>query len=275
MSLAKDESKKLPQAKSGGVSRSPDPRMSRSLIYGAAVLEAFSHERSALGIAEMAEFIGISRSTTHRYAATLVELGYLEQNPKRKYRLSLAAIGPGRAAIGFIHRQVRARIALEELRNETGHTVSMGVLDSTRVIYVHRLFGHRRGQHKIDMDMGVGATVPVYCTALGKVLLANLSYRERLEIIAALQLIPYGPNSIIAKSDIAAELDCMNAREAVVSDEELTAGSRSIAALITRLAGEYSVAIDITVPSSAYTVNRLREKLGPSLMRTVRLISGE
>jgi IclR family transcriptional regulator, pca regulon regulatory protein len=276
VSPAKDKSKKFPtQPRSGRISPTPDPRMSRSFEYGAAILEAFSHEHLALGIAELAEFVGITRSTTHRYAATLVALGYLEQDPKRKYRLSLAATGPGHTAIGSMRRQVPARVALEELRDKTGHTVSMGVLDSTRVIYVHRLFGHHRGQYEIDMDLGVGATVPVYCTALGKVLLASLSDDERLEIIAGLQLIPHGPNSILAKSDIAAELDRLNVRDAVVSDEELTAGARSIAALIPRPAGEYALAIDITVPSWAYTVNRLRKKLGPPLRRTVRLISRE
>jgi IclR family pca regulon transcriptional regulator len=253
----------------------PDPRLSRSLEYGVAILESFSREKQTLGIAEMADIVGISRSTTHRYAITLVALGYLEQDDKRKYRLSTRAAGPGRAAIGAIRRQAPARAALEELRDDTGHTVSMGILDGTRVIYVHRLFGHRPGQRAIDMDLGVGANVPVYCTAVGKALLASVSDAERRELLAGLDLIPHGPRSITVKSKLAAELDRIGPRELVVSDEELIGGSRSIAVLVPHPSEEHPLAIEVTVPSSAYSVNRLLKDIGPHLERTSRLISGE
>ncbi len=163
------------------IKAAPDPRMSRSFEYSVAVLESFSRERRPLGISELANIMGLSRPTTHRYAVTLVALGYLEQDDKRRYRLSTRAAGPGRSAIGAVRRQVSARIALEDLREKVGYTVSMGVLDRNRVVYIHRLFGHRRGQYAIDMDLGVGASVPVYCTALGKVLLASVSDAERRE----------------------------------------------------------------------------------------------
>ncbi len=253
----------------------PDPRLSRSLEYGIAILESFSHTNQALGIAEMAAIVGISRSTTHRYAITLVALGYLEQDDKRKYRLSTRAAGPGRAAIGAIRRQAPARAALEELRDETGHTVSMGILDGTRVIYIHRLLGHRPGQHAIDMDLGVGANVPAYCTAIGKVLLASVPDAERSELLAGLDLIPHGPRSITVKSKLVAELDRISPGKLVVSDEELIGGSRSIAILVPHPSGEHPLAIEVTVPSSTYPVNRLLKDIGPRLERTSRLISGE
>ncbi len=134
----------------------PDPRLSRSLEYGVAILECYSSERQALGIAELADIVGISRSTTHRYAITLVELGFLEQDAKRKYRLARHAADAGWVAIADLRKQVPARAVLEELRDDTGHTVSMGVLDRARVIYVHRLLGHRPGQYAIDSAAGGG-----------------------------------------------------------------------------------------------------------------------
>jgi DNA-binding IclR family transcriptional regulator len=236
--------------------------MSRSLEYGIAILESFSRESQTLGIAEMADIVGISRSTTHRYAITLVALGYLEQDSKRKYRLSLAAARPGSAAIGAIRRGVPARVALEELRDETGFTVSMGVLDGARVIYLHRLLGHRAGQHQIDQDLGVGANVPVHCTALGK-LLANL------------ELTHHGPQTITEKAKLAEELERISPRGVVVSDEELVRGARSIAVLVPRPRSEHPLAIEVTAPSSICTVDRLVKKLGPRVKRAARLISGE
>jgi IclR family pca regulon transcriptional regulator len=253
----------------------PDPRLSRSLEYGVAILECYSSERQELGIAELADIVGISRSTTHRYAITLVELGFLEQDSKRKYRLARHAADAGGVAIADLRNQVPAHAVLEELRDDTGHTVSMGVLDRARVIYVHRLLGHRLGQYTIDAGLGVGASVPVHCTALGKVLLASISDAEQRELLAGLKLERHTPQTIADRRKFAAELDRTSPRGVVVSDEELREGSRSIAVLVPRPRSAHPLAIDLTVPSSAYTVNRLVKELGPRLKRIAQTLSGE
>jgi IclR helix-turn-helix domain len=67
---------------------SVDPRLSRSLLRGLSILTCFGPDGGARGIVELAGELGMSPSTAHRYAATLVELGLLERCPKtRKYRL--------------------------------------------------------------------------------------------------------------------------------------------------------------------------------------------
>lgn len=251
----------------------PDPRLSRSLEYGVAILECYSSERQALGIAELADIVGISRSTTHRYAITLVELGFLEQNAKRKYRLARHAADAGWVAIADLRKHVPARAVLEELRDDTGHTVGMGVLDRARVIYVHRLLGHRRGQYAIDAGLGVGASVPVHCTALGKVLLASLSDAEQRELLAGVKLERHTPNTIADRKKLEAELDRLSPRGLVLSDEEFRQGSRSISVLVPRPRGEHPLAIDVTVPSYAYTANRLVKEIGPRLKRAARELS--
>ncbi len=252
-----------------------DPRLSRSLEYGVAILKSFSGGRQTLGIADIADIVGLGRSTTHRYAITLVALGYLEQNSKRKYRLAQHAADPGGTVIRTIRGEVAARAVLEELREQTGHTVSMGVLSGARVIYVHRLLAHGVGQYGADHDLGVGAGIPAYCSALGKVMLASLSDAERRELLAGIKLESHGPNTIEERDQLAAELDRISARGVVISDEELFAGSRSIAALVPRPRSEHPVAIDVTVPSSAYTVEQLRKRIGPRLKRAAKLISGD
>jgi hypothetical protein len=69
-------------------SDSDDPRLSRSLLRGLSLLACFGPDGSARGIVELAHDAGMSPSTAHRYASTLVELGLLERDPKsRKYRL--------------------------------------------------------------------------------------------------------------------------------------------------------------------------------------------
>jgi hypothetical protein len=65
-----------------------DPRMSRSLLRGLSLLAGFGPDGAERGIVELAEDLGMSPSTAHRYALTLVEVGLLERCPRtRKYRL--------------------------------------------------------------------------------------------------------------------------------------------------------------------------------------------
>ncbi len=65
-----------------------DPRLSRSLLRGLSLLTGFGDDGGERGIVELADELGMSPSTAHRYALTLVELGLLERHPRtRKYRL--------------------------------------------------------------------------------------------------------------------------------------------------------------------------------------------
>jgi DNA-binding MarR family transcriptional regulator len=66
-----------------------NPRLSRSLLRGLSMLTCFGPDGRERGIVELARDLGMSPSTAHRYALTLVELGLLERCPKtRKYRLA-------------------------------------------------------------------------------------------------------------------------------------------------------------------------------------------
>jgi IclR family pca regulon transcriptional regulator len=259
-------------ARGARVRPAADPRLSRSLEYGMAMLQCFSGEDPALGIAQLAKAIGIGRSTTHRYATTLLMLGYLEQDGKRKYRLAAGAADSGMAAIGTIRRLAPARQILEDLRDWTGHTVGMGVLDGTRALYVQRLRAHRRGQYGADLEVGVGAPLPLHCTAIGKALMAMLP-DERLDDLAGrLDLARHGPNSIGSRRKLLAELAGIRERGIALSDQELAAGVGAIAAPVGQV-GRWTVALDVTVPSSSHTPERLLEAVGPLLQRAAQRVS--
>ena len=73
---------------------------SQSLERGLAILSAFKPATPELGISELARVLGLTRSTSHRYVATLARLGYLQQNPQsRKYRLGPRVLDLGFSAI--------------------------------------------------------------------------------------------------------------------------------------------------------------------------------
>lgn len=257
------------------VTAAADPRHSRSLEYGVAILECYSAAHAALGIAELAERVGTSRSTAHRYAVTLLALGYLEQDDKRKYRLAAHAGDPGRAVLEPLRRQVKARAVLEELRERVGYTVSMAVLAGHRAIYVHRLLAHGRGQYAIDRAVESGANVPLHCSAAGKALLAALPGDEREALLTELELVSAGPAAILDRLELGRALERIGPGDLVLSDEEQIAGARSLALALPRAPGGPTLAIEVTAPAASLSASRLVRQAGPQLRRAGKLIGGD
>ncbi len=257
----------------GRESQERSGRFSSSLKAGLAILNCFSAEQPVLGIANLADELSMSRSTTHRYASTLVALGYLEQDQSRRYRLAPRVVDVGMSVLDSMALRGKAREHLLELREQTGRTVSLAVLDETDVRYVDRLRGWRRGQHAVDLNLGVGARLPLHCSAMGKVLLANLPAEERDRVIAELELTRRGPNSITSKKALRAELERVRAEGLAVGDEELAPGVRTLAAPVVGPGGEVVAAIGIPVPADAFTRAQLQEVLGAPLRAAAKRLS--
>ena len=253
----------------------PEPvtQYSRSMEYGVAMLECFSARRPVLRISELADILEVSRATTHRYGKTLVELGYLEQDKDRRYRLARSSGGPGIEFIKTLRLETPAAMTiLEDLRDVTGHTVSMGVLEGVRVLYAQRLFAHGAGQYEADLGLDVGAYVPAYCTAIGRALMASLSAPDQREVIAELKFRRNGRSAITKRLVLAEDLLAIDAAGISVFDQEQGYGVRSIAAAITHEGRSRPMAISVTVPAKSMSVVAMRTKLGPRVRAAADLI---
>lgn len=250
-----------------------EPRFSQSLERGLAILSCFSGERPIRGIADLADELGMSRSTTHRYVVTLVALGYLEQDAQRKYRLGLRVTDLGMSALNSMSLREHAHPYLEELRRETNFTVNLAILDGSEVLYVDRVRGSRQGQHKIDFDLHVGSRLPAYCTALGKLLLAYLPDAEQKALIGSLKPAKHGPNTIVSKKALKTELEQISEEGLAVDDEEFAAEVQAIAAPVRSSGGEVVAAVNLVGSRSMITVNELVVSLSPHLVATAARIS--
>ena len=127
--------------------------------------------------------LGLSRSTTHRYIATLTSLGYLQQDAETKrYLLGPRVLDLGFAAINSMDIREISVPHLQALSDSTGFTVNMAILDGPDVVYIERCRTSRAGQREIDLNLHIGSRLPAYCTAMGKALLAFVP-ADRLEEI--------------------------------------------------------------------------------------------
>ncbi|MGA9315710.1 MAG: IclR family transcriptional regulator [Solirubrobacteraceae bacterium] len=250
-----------------------EPRYSQSLERGLAILGCFTPERSMLGISEISDDLGMSRSTTHRYAITLLALGFLEQGASRKYRLGLRVTDLGMSALNSTGLREHSRPYLEELRQRTSYTVNLSVLDGPEVLYVDRARSLRRGQNKIDFSLRPGSRLPVYCTSMGKVLLANLPEAEQLKLIGDMTLTRRGPNSIMSRKALYVELQHVLEEGMAVNDEEYALGLVSIACPIRSESREVVAALNLAAHTSMISLEEMADQLLPHLLATADNIS--
>jgi IclR family pca regulon transcriptional regulator len=250
-----------------------EPRFSQSLERGLAILSCFTPARPVLGIADLANELGMSRSTTHRYVITLARLGYLQQGARRKYHLALGVTDLGISAMSATSLHEHAHIYLEELCARTGFTVSLSVLDGPEIMLVDRLRGARRAQRLVDLGVGPGSRLPVHCTAAGKLLLAGLPDQLQREWLADLQLVKHGPKTIKSKTTLREELAHIREESLAVADEELAPNLFAIAAPVRSSTSETIAAASMTAHSSAIPLGELVDALGPHLISTADRIS--
>jgi IclR family transcriptional regulator, pca regulon regulatory protein len=250
-----------------------EPRYSQSLERGLAILGCFTPERPVLGIADIADDLGMSRSTTHRYVITLVALGYLEQGASRKYRLGLRVTDLGMSALNSTGLREHSHPYLEELRQRTSYTVNLAVLDGSDILYVDRARSFRRGQSKIDLDLHPGSRLPAYCTSMGKLLLANLPDDQQRDLFGSMKLTKRAPNTITSKKALRDELEEVLDAGFAVNDEELAPDLHSISAPVRNEAREVVAAVNMAAHSSMISLEELVDALGPHLVSTADRIS--
>jgi IclR family pca regulon transcriptional regulator len=250
-----------------------EPRYSQSLERGLAILACFTAKRPVLGIADIADELGMSRSTTHRYVITLVALGYLEQGASRKYRLGLRVTDLGMSALNSTGLREHAHPYLEELRQRTSYTTSMGVLDGTEVLYIDRIRSFRRDARSAELNLHAGSRLPAHATAMGKLLLANLPEIEQRELIGQMKLTKRGPNTITSKKALREELDAIVTSGLAVDDQELASGFYAISAPVRNEARQVVAAVNLAAQSTMISLEELVDALSPHLLSTADRVS--
>ncbi|MFL6111485.1 MAG: IclR family transcriptional regulator [Catenulispora sp.] len=226
---------------------------SRSLERGLLILSAFTEDRPVLGIADLARSAGLSKSTAHRYVATLARLGYVVQDPDtRKYSLGPRVIDLGFAALNSLEITRIAAQPLQALSDETGYPVSMAVLDGADVVYVDRRRSRRATGLPMDITLHVGSRLPAYCTSMGKVLLADREPEQLAGLLDRSEFTRRGPKTITSREQLLAALDRVRGAGIAVNDEELAPGLRSVAAPVRDRTGAVVAAVNLAVHLSTW-----------------------
>lgn len=247
---------------------------SQSLERGLAVLSTFTPDRPALGISELARKLNLTRSTTHRYAATLAALGYLHQDDStRKYRLGPRVLDLGFSTLGSMELREIAGPHLRRLTDATGHTSNLAIRDHTDVILIDRVRGRPGRYHHLEFTLHVGSRLPSYCSATGKALLAFLPRADLDQVLSKIDLVPRGPRTLTSKSALIEELDRVRRTGIAVNDEELESALRSIAVPVRSRSGEVVAALNVAIPWSPIAIAELASQFAPALKEAASQIA--
>ena len=233
------------------------------------ILNAFSPEDPELGVTELAERLGLHKSTVHRFMVNLDAAGLVERNPRTgRYRLGLRIFELGGLVMQQMNLWDEALPFLEGLVHDTGETGHLAVLDGGEAIYIERVEARRA----LRVPSAIGRGYPAHATNLGKVLLADLP-RERVEeIVAERGLAAYTPNTITDLDQLEGELDRIRALGYAVDNEEYDEGLRCIGAPVRDHSGHVVAALGIGGPVTRITPDRVNE-LAELVMTAARGLS--
>ncbi|MGE3286292.1 MAG: IclR family transcriptional regulator [Pseudonocardia sp.] len=214
----------------------------------ARVLKAFLTREESIGVSELARRLGLGKSAVHRLLTTLLAEGLVEQDPRTGgYRLGIVMFELGEAVKVHLDLHAAAGPVLAQLREQTGESSQVGVLDGDEVVYVDRL----ESAHTLRLFTETGRRVPAHCTSSGKVLLAHCPEAVRERVLAH-RLPALTPHTITDPDALRAELAAVRARGWAEAVNEREIGVASIASPIRDVRGDVVAALSIGAPVTRF-----------------------
>lgn len=232
----------------------------RAVERSLAILGTFTLDHSERGLDEISDLIHLPKSTTHRLLQTLVGTGFVDLGRRHgAYRLGLQAATVGRIAALDRRPEEGVFEAMRALRDETDEAVGLSVLRNDTIVIVAK----EMSRHPLSYNLGVGATLPAYCTASGKVLLADLSDSGIDRLYPDGRLMAHTSRTVSAVSKLKVHLKQIRDRGYAIDNEELAEGLRCIAVPIRDPIGRATHALAVSAPSARLTMERLRDLIEP------------
>lgn len=241
-----------------------------SVRNAARLLCVFTPTDRDLGVSELASRLGLGKSTVHRLLSTLALEGLIERDAATgRYRLGLKLYELG--SIVGDHLDLHEVIAgpIDDLRNRTGETVHVAILDGPEVVYIAR----RESPHTLRLFGRVGHRNHAHCTSTGKLLLAFLPLPELAAILHGFALPAHTRHTITDRLKLEDELEAIRRRGWADNIEESELGVHSVAAPIREAIGRVVAAISVAGPAARFTPDAMRQ-VAADTVRTADAISG-
>lgn len=219
------------------------------------ILEALSSSPHGRNLTELSAAVGLHVSTTHRLLGALASRGYVQKDIESgKYRLTMRLFEIGGRAVNGMNLVSLSRPFLEYLASSTGETIHLVARSGDEVVYIYK---EDTGSSVIRMASFVGLRRPMYCTAVGKGILAYLPETEVEAIWGRTEITAFTPNTIVDLPRLTAELSQIRRQGYALDLEEHELGILCVAAPIFDYLGVPIAAISISSPASRMNAERI------------------
>ncbi|MCC4254500.1 IclR family transcriptional regulator domain-containing protein [Sphingobium naphthae] len=236
---------------------------------GLAIIELFGLERPRLTVSDAANGAGLTRAAARRCLLTLEGLGYVEFDGKYfAPRARLRRLGGVAAyATGLAER---AQPLIEQLCEELNEPISVAVLDNDASLFIARAEAHRI----VSTGVRLGARIPAYCSATGRVLLSGLEPMEVDQYLGRIKPVARTPKGVTDLAALKALIGQASMEGVSFSDEELELGMRSMAVPIHNVAGDIIAACSLSTSASRVTLDEMKRVYLPRLEAVASAIRG-
>jgi IclR family KDG regulon transcriptional repressor len=223
--------------------------------------------RQPVRIPEIVQALGLNRGNVHRLVATLERLGYVERLEDGKIRLSYRIFKMGSTVPHSRKLDEVTRPFMHRLSELSGETVNLGVLYVDSVIYLDKV----EAKQYLRLDHQIGEIDPLYCTALGKVLLSGFSEADLEEFFDSVELRPYTKNTIVTRERLETEIREVRRRGYALDLKELDLNLHCIAAPIYDYHQRIIAAMSISAPSIRFSRAKIDKLIAPMLEITAEI----
>ncbi|WP_114579449.1 IclR family transcriptional regulator [Saliphagus sp. LR7] len=230
-----------------------------------AIIEAID-ELDGCGVTDLADHLGMPKSTVHNYLSTLEQEEYIHKE-EASYQVGIKFLDIGASARRRLPIYEVAKPEVNKLAEETGELANLLIEDHGKGVYVHQA----RGEQAVQVDSSVGARVDLHATAFGKAILAHLPVSRVDDIIEHHGLPQRTERTVGTREELETVLDEIRERGYAVDDQERLEGLRCVAAPIltdSRVLG----AVSLSGPGNRMQGDYFEEELPMRLLETVNVI---
>jgi len=252
----------------------PDPAFATTLAHGLALLQCFRLGETVLSNKELAERTGLSKATISRLTYTLAARGLLLYDARlRRYRLGSTALSLGYPLLASLRVRQVARPLMKALADRMHGSVSLGLRDRLRMVYVET----SRGHDAIAFRPDIGASLPMLASAMGRAWLAQAPADQRAAVLAALREAEPDDWARHADSDadaVAAAIDDLATLGFTRSAGDWLPDVQAVAVPMRRTIDGEHLIFNCGVPAARMTPRMLEREMGPRLLALVAEVEG-
>ena len=226
----------------------------QSVVRALGLLKVLARSDDGARVSDLAREVGLAVSTTHRLLTTLETQGFAQFEPDT----ALWFVGREAFAVGSAFGRRRSFVApalpfLRRLRDVTRETANLGILDNDALVTVSQV----ESREIMRAISPPGGRVPVFCSGMGKAILATWSAADVEALVDRVGFSPLTSKSLRTKAALLADLDRCRARGYALDDEEHVTGLRCVAAVVWSPQGEAAGAISVSGLAARLTEDRI------------------